>query len=404
MCDDTIWWHDEDQEVLMEGLGKAKAIVDAAIEDEMTEFQLVDDPEKVIEEAGRLVEMAIEAWEDDVKGPEVERVLKLDAEDEDEFDDDEAFEALKEYAKSDDDSDDSDDDGADDSSSDDDDAGEESGEVDFTTTPPFEDYGKLKISEIMEKVNESIEEFDDDVDAANELLAHVWEYEKAHKERERLVSKLEALAEERGLLEDGDGDDSGSDDGEPESSSEPEPEPDEDEKPKPRRRSKAKEEPTGDDEYDDLMAQVQKKLDDIGLAPPQKLPEEKVTMPFDVRNKSDAEIQSLHSAQLAYLARANYTEAYEWRMAQVCKYKMDDLEEKLILSTDKLDPSTDKAKTVTQLQAEVHQDDEYRKWKKRYRKHHLVAEDQKRQAKIYGDNVEGLSRQVTMRKVERESK
>lgn len=331
------------------------------------------------------------------------------------------------------------------------------GEDEMGNTPPLGNYDKLKVSDIKEAVAEIVND-DANSEQAGMFLAWTWQYENENKARKGLLSAIEGMApeppppdlsemdrdelkalikeRELGTMKDLGINTKTTDDeireiisealglnAEPEPEPEAEPEPEEEpepesepeaeaDEPKPagrRRGKKDDDEPTSsdaedvdDDEYreliDDVIAQVRKER----FVDPVELPEERVEFPFDVRKLSDEQVRFYHGAANGYAARASYILALEERLARACGYKISDLKDEMMLKADKLDSDTNKAKTVTQLDAEIKQDPEVKKWIKRKRRHEELAADAKKRREVYRDHVEVFSRQHTMRQDEKD--
>lgn len=523
-ADENLWWQEPpanqvkgdgmaDEETETMTLDKAKALIDLAIERDMWEGKPPKNDAKIIKEAEDLVEMSVTAWENDVRNPDVEAILRLDVSfgedgdggetdvnklmDVDDYDtlstkeviqkfesgdlSKDEIEAVQEHEKENDErarilkfdpeSVERGDEPSEEPAAEPEPepepngAGPDDGEAakdadgdlyivaedDMGDTPPLGNYDKMKVSDIKEAVAKIVGD-DDNLEQAGIFLAWVWQYENENKARKGLLSALEGMAPEppapdlsemdrdelkalikerelgtmkdlginskttddeiRELISeklglDAEPEPEPEEEPEPEPEDEPEPEPEE-EKPAARRRGSKKDddEPTGDDvdddDYrelvDDVIAQVRKER----FVDPVELPEERVEFPFDVRKLSDESVRYHHGAANGYAARASYILALEERLARACGYKLSDLKDEMMLKADKLDSETNKPKTVTQLDAEIKQDDEYKKWLKRKRRHEELAADAKKRREVYRDHVEVFSRQHTMRQDEKD--
>jgi hypothetical protein len=177
----------------------ARAILAQAKADETYEAPIPEDDDQAVGEATELVDQARSAWEENIRGPEVEAILNL-------ADNDEGEEGGSEAESESED-------------------GE--GEEDLSAVEPWEDYDKEKVADIKIALEWSKE--NDSGDDFLALARHVWEYESGGKARSTVLSFLDKLGEgdeeaegseegetpdDAGEAEAGSGDEAGAEDGE----------------------------------------------------------------------------------------------------------------------------------------------------------------------------------------------
>lgn len=403
---------------------QARAIITQARADESYEGPIPDDAKKMISEAESLVEMASAAWAANVRGPEVEAILRLaengasanggspaaEAEVEDSPTNTESTRTEAETS-------------------------EPSGE-DLTKVEPWEGYDSEKMVDIIADIDWLVDN-DGDAGAA---LAHVWEYETANKDRKGIIKKLEDLAAGGG---DGDGkaeekppatkaradapasapaDSSGAQGGEGGEGDGEEAEGDGDadadasaderrEAPQPRAQRpvpQAEASPEAvadvpddaDAEYLGVIDAIQKRVDSERLHVPGMIEVEPPEVPFDWTTITDKGLQMLYGAFAAYAYRVGYLEKLEESYARVCRQAATELTEALIAHSDKIDVQTEKPKTMTVLEAEIAQDPNVKKWRKRQYKHETFAASYKSDREGYNKMLEALSRLGTLRQDE----
>lgn len=389
----------------------ARHIIKQAREHETYEGPVPEDDAKAVTDAAAIVQMAEEAWAANVKGPEVESILRLAAEGFDGTGDPSANGHGEPEP---------------------DQPAEASDNTDsrideLSQEEPWEDYSKQPVKEIVEDLNVAA-----DTDPEWEDLAlHVWAYESTHKNRVRIMTALQKLAERVEGADDGEvatsapeaagdaegaaaseahagaeGGVEGSEEDrpadpspEPEAPAEVEPEPEQVPAPGPVVPVAA---PSGesDDEAKQIRDQVLQAFKHERLHVPPLIEAEEVELPFDLTSISDGELQRLHGAFSAYAYRIAFLYMFEDRMAHIYKSMADDFVQQLIVHADKIDPQTSKPKTMGLLEAEASSDANVKLWRKAQRKHETFAFSYKQQRDSYLKNAETLSRQESMRQQE----
>lgn len=272
-----------------------------------------------------------------------------------------------------------------------------------TLGEPWNGYDQRKVSQIIEKLSE----LDEDE------LAYIYEYEVAHKDRVTIIKALEEIAAERtpdeeepqteddSQPEEGEASDSGGKGIDPDAEADTAAEaaePSSEEAPA----SEANEEAGEDTEHLRVIEQVSKRVDEEHLVVPAKPPQERVEIPFDMTECSDSQIRQLYSASRAYFARAAYVAKKEGQIAEACKNIADRKVNEELKSVSRIDPETKKEKNVTLLKAEAEASASVEMWRDRQRAHGHVAETMKKEAEIYGKDMDALSREWTMRHEELE--
>lgn len=269
-------------------------------------------------------------------------------------------------------------------------------EIQKPADKPWRGYDKREPEAIIKK----LKKLDD------EELGEVFAYEEENENRSEIMDVLNEIAEERGLTTGGqDETDSGEEEEDPEDEGDAESDASSDSdgearKSRRKRRSnddEADEEDGEEPEYDELISAVTKKHDEERLSIPAELPENISTLPFDITELSDREIQREYSAFLSYFGRATYLASLEKQLAIACKFVADDAFDDALSDLDKIDPETEKDKSATQLKSEAESSPKVRKWRKRERKHNQVKEAMRSDAEIYKQNLDSLSRVWTMR-------
>lgn len=411
---------------------KARMILRQATSDKLTEGPIPEDDEKAIEKATELVGHAQIAWDQFVRGPEVEAILRLDAMDDptDEppkeqvappegkrFDPvtqtlvdvepepepdppmiEPTVEREQEIA--------------------------DGKPEDLSKVEPWDGYDTEKIGAIVEAVEEAARSYDKA--ELQDLFAHVWAYEAANKNRVRLLSKLEEIGQ-RAFAEDvppeephvpNDSDVVGEQD-EAEKPSVPddvpppveteqppaeEPAPDPEPAPEPEPQEESSESGSGgedaegseDTDYEGLIAHVEKELRRERIHLPQPPQDDLPEVPWDWSNIEDRQLQKLYSAYSVAAYYKNYILAREERMAYHCKSAAEELARELLLATEKYDEKG-KEKRVAILEAEVESDPNVIIWRRRQHKHEVFATAARQERESYSKLVESLSRIETMR-------
>ena len=382
----------------------ARTILKQAKADETYEGEPPEDDAKAVEEAESLVKMAQDAWDQNIRGPQVESILRLAAEGENgDVPASEPAEAESPPPKEEEKETPS-------SESQQTAPAEEEQVADslklsdediarYKSEEPWENYDKEKVSEIVEAVEIGMEADDDPED----LLGHVWTYESSHKNRVRILRKLEEIGAAHGyaqdeeeasasaLAEDDAGEGETAEEAEEagpgeaaetaEETVEPEPE--------------SGEEST--DDYRDLMVTAEREVvEQRSHVPPAPPKDEDFDLPFDYTTLSDKQLQMFYGIYTALAYHTNYRVLVEEARARACREAATELANNLLVNADKYDDH-DKQKTMTILEAEVNSDENVKLWKKRQRKHEAFAHAFKNERDGYNKIVESLSRLETMR-------
>jgi outer membrane biosynthesis protein TonB len=438
-----IWYRRERQ---MDATS-ARAILAQGLKDKTHESPIPEDDAKAIADATELIEMAQVAWDQMLRGPEVEVILKMAAEaengkapeEEPKAEEPQPKEEPPEEPKAEEpapEPDDTRDSGSaeDDSPPEPQQAEDGGGEEDLSQVEPWENYDKEKVSDIKAGINAAVREYSDD-DLLS-LMANVWAYEAAHKNRETVLKHLETVAER---LRDGgempeDPPDASNDapmddesqeetpkaeepevkpEPEPQEEEkqpeeeEPEPEPEKEEpkdeeppKEKPKRREQKKEEGgSGDDEYDRLIKQVEEELERDRLHKPEHPEEDIPNLPWDWTKMSDKDLQRFHGIYSSAAYYKAYVLAREERLYLHCKAAADELHNAIMISLEKYDEHG-KEKKVALVEAEVESDENIIKWRRRQRKHETFAASHRNELNSMNKLIEALSRTETMRQNE----
>lgn len=428
----------------------ARAIITQARKDETYGGPMPEDDDTCLKEAEQLVDMAKQAWEQYIRGPEVEVILKLAAngsapEAEEKPAESQPEEQTQQTQQTEEPATAPEPEGESEEVAPD---GEKAPEIDvgeidpqLLKIEPWEGYNEDRVKDITEGINIAL----DAEENPRDLLTHVYVYESAHKGRVRILKHVKEAWERIGGKSDGQT---------PETPVEREPEPeaesaqatgDEEQAETPpvpesveqgeseheelphqpegggesekaptdavsqsdgeapksseedRPAQHEAESPQQDRAYATLIEAVERGLRnervDIPKAPPtDDLPE----LPWKWADISDAD---LHDFLMQFSAMAyykSYVYSREERIAMHCKEAADELTNKLLLRAEKYDEKG-KQKSVTLLEAEISQDENVKKWRRLHHKHEQFAQAAKREMESYYKMVESLSRLESMR-------
>jgi hypothetical protein len=411
----------------------ARAVITQARKDNTYAGPMPEDDATCLKEAENLVEMAEQAWTQQIRGPEVEAILNL------------ANQAPQNGDQN---------GGVENESGDQDDSEAESDapKIEFsdalTKLEPWDGYGDMTVADVTEGVNWYIEEKPEDL---ADLLTHVYAFEQSHKNRSRILKHitqaLDQLGVKIGKVEDagtGEADDSDSTESEADGQGAPEAdaegdqssgdqgsgddEPTKAEGKSDKGKSDAKSETPpqgaeggsgeheaeplaenqggGSDDggsggsgsaYRKLIDRVtedlrNERLDGIPKPPSEEAPE----LPWNWADISDSTLHDYHMqyASLAYYA--SYMSVRNERVAMLCREAADEVRNALLVELPKYDEKNKEIK-VTVLEAKIESDDRVRRWRKLQRKHEQMALQAKREMESYHKLVEALSRLETMR-------
>lgn len=356
-------------------INKAHAIINQAKAAEIYEGPVPEEEEKAIEEAQKLVELAQDAWNQNVRGPEVESIIRIA---DDEFDGNEAVaeevvdpepeEALEDEVE---------------------DIQEDVLEEEEGGSPiPWEEYDAQKVSEIISSINSYSAAFEGE--NLREFLKTVWEYESAGKSRQTIFNHLDKLA--KNIDEEAD---------EEERSDEPqaahEVEVAEEELPA------SSEEPQAlvvdEKTYHAILEIVESELAEDRKHVPEPPADEAPELPWDWTKASDTEIQSLYSYYSLLAYYKSFVLTREERVALECKRAADELVNALMKTANKYDEKG-KEKRVTVLESEIEADPNVANWRRLQRKHEAYCASARRERNSLYKIVEQLSRFETMRQQE----
>lgn len=392
---------------------KARAILAQAKADDVYEGPIHEDDERAIYEAQALVEQAQIAWDQYTRGPEVEAILRLANENFDgsaansEPDTPQPEEAPSPQPETapeptvngqEDDPD---------------------KEVDFTSVEPWLNYSRERVADIIAGVNAAVKAYNER--DLTDLLAHVWAYEEAHKNRLTIITHLEDVAkrlqEGRELPDDPQDSQPDAPGFEQQAASEPEQEPEpvesapapeeepEEAAPAPQpepekaaeiRQPPAAPDPTESGDYAELVQQVVEELRAERLHIPEPPQEQVPDLPWDWTRMSDKDLQRFYGfyASLAYYK--SYLLEKDERMVAHCRRAADEIHNVLLVKADKYDDHG-KQKTMTLLEAEIENDERVKVWRQRQRKHDAYAASHRRERDSLLRLCEQLSRLETMR-------
>lgn len=356
-------------------LDKAKAIIIQAKTAEIYEGPIPDEEEKAFEEAQKLVELAKDAWNQNVRGPEVESIIRIA---EDEFNGDHKSETeaidpepeeieeeeLEEL--------------------------HEEGELeeDGSSPVPWEGYSSQKVSEIISDINSRSAAFEGD--RLRDFLKTVWECESAGKSRQTIFNHLDKIADKiDAKAPEIDGTDK------PEVAPEIEVVQEELSAPSEETKPLVVDEKT----YHAILEAVEEELASDRKHVPEPPVDEAPELPWDWTKASDTEIQSLYSYYSLLAYYKSFVLTREERVALECKRAADELVNELMKTSSKYDEKG-KEKRVTVLESEIEADPHVANWRRLQRKHEAYCASARRERNSLYKIVEQLSRFETMRQQE----
>jgi hypothetical protein len=406
----------------------AREIITRAKKDDIYDGPMPEDDATAVTEAEGIVTLAEQAWSQNVRGPEVESILKLAAQAEN-GGDPESEESGDEHAPP---------------ETDEDDAPKrtlESAPEKLQKMEPWEGYADDTVKNITQGINYFIEESPND---ALDILEHVYAFEKSHKDRARILAHVqEAYERAGGIVEtekeeatgeatdesdaeegteataEGEGEE-GSDDGDEDRSegSSSEAESNDGESPDAEADTESEigtegsegrsdeEEPSGQSKqggsesgrsaYQKLVKNTEDELKrerlDIPKPPQEPAPE----LPWNWNEIKDSDLQEYHMRYAVCAYYKSYRLALHERIAQHCKEAADALHHAKMVSVDKYDEKG-KEKKVGLIEAEIAGDSNVKKWRVIQRKNEQLAAADKRELEAYNKIVDSLSRLETMR-------
>lgn len=351
---------------------KAKAIINQAKIAEIYEGPIPDDEQKAVSEAIKLVELAQDAWNQSVRGPEVESILRI-ANDEfgggEESEPEAAIdpepeeveeEELEEL--------------------------EEEGEIveDGGSPMPWEGYNKELAIDIVKSITARSKELSGD--ELRDFLQSVWKYESAVDARQTVLNHIDKLGSK--ITEVSKDEDQQSELQVPESdevvieAENPAPALEREEAP-----------------YAAVIERVDSELAADRHHAPEPPADVAPELPWDWTKLSDTEVQSLYSFYSLLAYHKNFLVTREDRIALECKRAADELANALISAIDKYDDKG-KEKKVTLIEAEVEADPNVSNWRRAQKKHEAYCSQARRERDSLYKIVEALSRFETMRQQE----
>lgn len=376
---------------------KARAIISQAKIAEIYEGPMPEDDDKAIEEAHKLYQLAIDAWDQLVRGPEVESILRIASDD---FDGGELPEAVEapEVVE------------------------ETELEVLEDTDEPWVGYSSTGVVDILKALSDC---YKDDEQDTQTVLSATWEYESANKNRSTILNQItkinERLARKNGNEET---------EQEPTPVQEPQEErpeaeepavseereePDAGSIPEPEAAEQSEEDrpteveaapviesvrpPIDQNVYHGILERVEQELAKDRRHVPEPPEDDVPQLPWDWTKASDGEIQRLYSYYSLLAYHKSFVLLREDRVALECKRAADELANELLKAIDKYDEKG-KHKTLTLLEKEVEADPNVLSWRKLQHKHEAYTASARRERDSLYKLVESLSRFETMRQQE----
>lgn len=366
---------------------KARAIIAQAVIAEIYEGPIPEEDDKAIEEAQKLYQLAIDAWDQLVRGPEVESILRIASDD---FDGGDLPEAVE--------------------------------EAEAETDEPWADYSLTSVADVLKAISDSYKDEDEDTKV---VLDSIFEYETANKNRstilnqvaktnERLARKngneetttessaiqepqeAQQEAEEQAIGQEREESDAGA-------ITEPEAiEPSEEDRPTEVEAAPVVEDsrpPVDSSVYHSIIQKVENELVKDRRHVPDPPEDDVPQLPWDWTKASDSEIQRLYSYYSLLAYHKSFVLLREDRVALECKRAADELANELLKAIEKYDDKG-KHKTLTLLEKEVEADPHVLNWRRLQYKHDAFTASARRERDSLYKLVESLSRFETMRQQE----
>lgn len=126
-------------------------------------------------------------------------------------------------------------------------------------------------------------------------------------------------------------------------------------------------------------------------------PQEQADLPPDLTTLDDRVLRKYHSLNNGYLGKARWLLGIATGDLIRAEHLRDEALRKSLLKVNRLDPKTDKAKSVAAVDAEAKEDIDYQDWAAAANKHEREVAIRKSVVEIYQGNVAVLSREWTMR-------
>ena len=376
---------------------KARAIIAQAVIAEIYEGPIPEEDDKAIEEAQKLYQLAIDAWDQLVRGPEVESILRIASDD---FDGGEVSEATEEPEA----------------------VEEPQAEPLEALYEPWPDYSSTSVADVLKTISDSYKDEDQDTEA---LLGFILEYETANKNRSTILNQV-AKTSERLTRKNGNEETTtesstaqepeetepeakeqtvGEEREEPDAGTVTEPEviePSEEDRPTEVEAAPVVEDnrpPVDSSVYHLIIQKVEDELAKDRRHVPDPPEDDVPQLPWDWTKASDSEIQRLYSYYSLLAYHKSFVLLREDRVALECKRAADELANELLKAIDKYDDKG-KHKTLTLLEKEVEADPHVLNWRRLQYKHDAFTASARRERDSLYKLVESLSRFETMRQQE----
>lgn len=391
----------------------ARAILAQGKKDGTHEAPIPEDDAKAISDAEDLVSMAQTAWDQHVRGPEVEILLKMSADGaENGGPPPKEEEPISETPPESESAEESEEPKAEETPEEDTrppipEEEKPPPDPDLLDVEPWENYARESVAMVISGIDSGLKEMS--ADEFRDLMAHVWAYEQEHKNRATVLDHLERVAKKLAKQSKGEAPVGQPPEEQfkppeqtppmqtPESASDAEPEKDnvvdlgERREPPPSEQQQDQE-----DDYNDLMKMIESELADERVHKPEAPSEKIPDLPWDWTKMSDSDLQKFHGMYSVVAYYKNYQLAREERIALACRMAADELHNELMIRLPKYD-ERDREKRVALVEAEVESDENIKKWRRRQRKHEVFATSHRFERDSIARIVEALSRHETMR-------
>jgi hypothetical protein len=427
------------EEYMSLSVSTARQIIKQAQQDEVTEAAMPEDDASAIAAAEELVEMAEQAWAGNVRGPEVEKILKLAAAD----GEGDPPESEQESG-----------------------SGQENNQGEDGEVPapglfsdldeklnkiePYQGYGDDRVKDITDAINWYLDEADLAEAEQRDILQNIWAFESAHKNRSRILNFVIESAKRKGFVgeeeeiprsgsdaddtesetpadeadqsrpkgtdeqstgsgasDDGSGEESGEsstpettpkatvsdDDAEPEASgSDGQGNADAAESAQQDQGSGSQSGDGGSDTYKKLIELVDKELLRERLDIPKPPAEEPPELPWRSADIPDSDLQNFYMQYGSMAYYKGYQRSREDRIAMHCKDAADEIARTMMNNMTK-----GKDFKVTVAEAEIESDVRVKRWRKLQKRHEAFAHQARQEMEGYGKLSEHLSRLESMR-------
>lgn len=375
--------------------GIARQIIAQAKADETYEGPMPDDDDKIIAEAERIVELACDAFRQDVRGPEVVGLLRLYYPE---------WDGTGELPVA---------------------AGNGTGDTEAVPVPetseavedepvdpaltatldvanqePWEGYRTDSVATIKEALIAAPN--DPDIGDLNSFYAAVWAYETAHKKRPTILKRLDEIVLASHSGHNGAGEPAQVPPEAPQAPAEAQDAPAEAEAPA-EVSAQPDEAPVtapphqaGAIDYSDLVSDVEAAVARERLHLPQPPTEDAPILPFDYSQISDGELKALHSTFSAYAYYADFQLMKHERIAAAARQRADEMAVELLAAAAKSDEAGRERK-VTFIEAEIEATPAVAGLRVIQRRHEIFAQAHRRERDSYYKLVESMSRLESMR-------